>query len=341
ILDGIGETDMVARYVLNGDVKDWSRNNLHGKLNGDGRFVDDKQFGKVLSLTGNNTFVTLPGEVLTGLESISVAGWIYLHSTQSGQRFFDFGKNEKSHFSASPAGSTQRPGYQAILTINGNNLPAIAPSVEPNKWVHLAVVIDISSRTTFIYLNGKQAGQATGIPNELTQLFGNKNAKSTLYIGRSLAAADPCLNALLHDLRIYRVPLSEKQVANIYNNALHNNTSVSVNTTAKTEDDLQQFATTEPQLYNAYLVSVANTAVSTEVGTLPRLPEYVNGVYKNAINGPKVRVLWPNPNNNNEVLKPGQYKITGRVPGTALQPQVTVTVNEVAKAIAPKQTLQA
>ncbi|MES2268554.1 MAG: beta-L-arabinofuranosidase domain-containing protein [Bacteroidota bacterium] len=339
ILDGIGETDMAARYLLNGDVKDWSRNNLHGKLNGDGRFVDDERFGKVLSLNGKNAFITLPGEVLTGLESISVTGWIYLRSTQPGQYLFDFGKNEKGHFSATPAGSTQRQGYQAIITANGKTLPALAPAIEPNKWAHLAVVLNIPSGTTLIYLNGIKVGQATGILNDLTQVFGSKNAKSTLYVGRSLVATDPYLNALLHDLRIYRVPLTDKQVAGIYNNALHNN-GVNVNTAAKTEDDLQQFAAAEPQLYNAYLVSVADTAVSTEVGTLPRLPAYVNGIYKNGLNGPKVRVLWPNPNNNHEVIRPGSYKITGRVPGTALLPQVTVTVNEVKKQTAPKQTLQ-
>ena len=27
ILDGIGETGLIARYVFDGDVKDWSRNN--------------------------------------------------------------------------------------------------------------------------------------------------------------------------------------------------------------------------------------------------------------------------------------------------------------------------
>ena len=28
ILDGIGETGLIARYVFDGDIKDWSRNNL-------------------------------------------------------------------------------------------------------------------------------------------------------------------------------------------------------------------------------------------------------------------------------------------------------------------------
>ena len=32
ILDGIGETGMIARYVFDGDGKDWSRNNLHAKF---------------------------------------------------------------------------------------------------------------------------------------------------------------------------------------------------------------------------------------------------------------------------------------------------------------------
>ena len=100
ILDGIGETGMIARYVFNGDTKDWSRNNLHAKFGGaEAAFVADSRFGKVLSLSGdNNAFVTIPGEALTDLESLSISGWIYLRSKQPGQRFFDFGKDENKHF---------------------------------------------------------------------------------------------------------------------------------------------------------------------------------------------------------------------------------------------------
>src|SRR5688500_1586537 len=91
-LDGIGETGMIARYVFNGDLKDWSRNNLHAKFQGaEATFVNDNRFGKVLSLSGdNNSFLTIPGEALTDLESLSISGWIYLRSNQPGQRFFDF-----------------------------------------------------------------------------------------------------------------------------------------------------------------------------------------------------------------------------------------------------------
>src|SRR6476620_7170043 len=84
ILDGIGETGMIARYVFNGDLRDWSRNNLHAKYpGGEATFVNDNRFGRVLSLSGdNNSFVTIPGEALTDLESLSISGWIYLRSKQ-------------------------------------------------------------------------------------------------------------------------------------------------------------------------------------------------------------------------------------------------------------------
>lgn len=97
ILDGIGETGLIARYLFNGDARDWSRNNLHGRTQA--KFVDDPRFGKVLSLSGDTSaYVVLPGEALTDLESLSISGWINLRAQQPGQRFFDFGKDAGKHF---------------------------------------------------------------------------------------------------------------------------------------------------------------------------------------------------------------------------------------------------
>lgn len=84
ILDGIGETGLIARYVFDGDAKDWSRNNLHGKIQDTkAKFVNDEQFGTVLSLPADSkAFVVIPGDALTGEESLSITGWIYLRSAQ-------------------------------------------------------------------------------------------------------------------------------------------------------------------------------------------------------------------------------------------------------------------
>ncbi|SDF75510.1 beta-L-arabinofuranosidase domain-containing protein [Chitinophaga filiformis] len=345
ILDGIGETGMIARYVFNGDLKDWSRNNLHGKSQGDEiKFVNDERFGKVLSLPGNNNaFVKLPGEALSDIESLSISGWIYLRSKQSGQRFFDFGEDDTKHFFAAPVGTNAQEGYQALITAGqGNKKGAVSPAIELNKWVHLAIVIDIPSKSMITYVDSKPVGEAKDIPSELTAVFGQRaGEKRQLYIGKSLLPGDPYLNAMIHDFRIYRIALSRRQVAGIYNNSQTGINEGVVNTTGKHEDDLPHFSPTQAQLYNAYLVHVADVEVETALGNLPRLPSYIEGTYKNGMKGPKVRVLWPFPIDNNAVLKPGRYTVTGRVAGTDFQPKAFVTVKKSDKSATPDLKLAA
>jgi DUF1680 family protein len=345
ILDGIGETGMIARYVFNGDLKDWSRNNLHAKFQGpEATFVNDNQFGKVLSLSGeSNAFVTIPGEALTDLESLSISGWIYLRSTQPGERFFDFGKDDTKHFFAAPVGTKAQEGFQALITSEKDGKKgAVSPAIEANKWVHLAIVIDIPSKSITTYVNSKVVGESKDIPSELTEVFGQQPGEKHIYIGKSLLPGDPNLNAMVHDFRIYRVPLNSGQVGAIYNNARRGRVINEGMVNAKqrrVEDDLPRFSPTEAQLYNTYLVKVSDVKVETEVGNLPRLPPYVQGTYKEEMKGPKVRVLWPATINNTAVLKPGHYTITGRVAGTDFQPKAFVTIKQTDRSSTPKLKL--
>ncbi len=347
ILDGIGETGMIARYVFNGDLKDWSRNNLHAKYQGgEATFVNDTRFGKVLSLPGENAFVTIPAEALTDLESLSISGWIYLRSKQPGQRFFDFGLDATKHFFAAPAGTNAQEGYQALITAEKvEKKGAVSPAIELNKWVHLTIVIDVPSKTMITYVDSRPVGETKDIPTELTAVFGQQTAdKKSLYIGKSFLPGDPNLNALLYDFRIYRVPLSRRQVAGIFNNARGGRgmNEGLVNTTGRrVEDTLPKFPPSEAQLYNTYLVNVSDVEVETAVGNLPRLPSYVPGIYKNEMQGPKVRVIWPADIDNSAVLKPGRYTITGRVAGTGLQPKALVTIKSSNKTITPGSKLKA
>ncbi|KRT13840.1 hypothetical protein ASU31_22425 [Pedobacter ginsenosidimutans] len=343
ILDGIGETGMSARYIFNGDAKDWSRNNFHAKFQGEGvKFINDSRFGKVLSLSGdNNSFVTIPGEALTDIESLSISGWIYLRSKQPGQRFFDFGKDVTKHFFAAPVGTSAQADFQTLITAKENNKNgAVSPALELNKWVYITIVIDIPSKSMVTYVDSKPVAEVKNIPLELTTVFDQQSvAKNLLYIGKSLVPGDPYLNAMIHDFRIYRVPLSAGQIAAIYRNA-KGGTQESVVNVGKREDDLPKFSSGTPQLYNAYLAHVPDIQVETEVGNLPRLPSYVTGTYQNKMKGPKVRVLWPSPTDNSEVLKPGSYTVTGRVAGTVFQPKALVTVKALKKSAAPALKLE-
>jgi DUF1680 family protein len=336
ILDGIGETGMIARYVFNGDLKDWSRNNLHGKAQAaDVKFVTDSRFGKVVSLSGErNSYITLPADVLTDIESISISGWVYLRSKQQGQHLFDFGKDVNRHFFTVPAGDSKQEGLITGINAGVKKFTAASAAIELNKWVYLTIVIDVPAKSVQTYLDSKLVSETKNLNIELAAVFGEAEDKKQLFIGKSLLSADPNLNALIHDFRIYRVPLNRKQVAGIYTNAQKGAQQSTVNV-SKQEDDLPRFSKTEARLYNQFLVRVTDVSVETEVGTLPRLPSYVMGTYKDNFKGPQVRVLWPAATDNSAVLKSGTYTITGRVAGTSYTPKALVTVKESRKTKTP------
>tara|TARA_R110002049_G_scaffold38978_6_gene120452 strand:- start:47841 stop:50897 length:3057 start_codon:yes stop_codon:yes gene_type:complete len=343
ILDGIGETGLIARYVFDGDAKDWSRNNLHGKIQDSKvKFIDDDKFGKVLFLPeAIKAFVVLPGQVVAGIESLSITGWVYMQSKESGQQFFDFGKSDKSHFSVAPMGNKNHDGFQAeITTETADAYKTNSSALEVGKWNHIAVVINTPSKSLSTYVNGKKTAETKNVELDFEQLFDIDSANNMLYIGKSIVSENAYINAKLHDFRIYRIPLSQKQIGRIYYNALGLEESV-VNENKKQVDDLPEFAETSPQLYNEYLTNVSDVEVETVVGHLPRLPRYVKGVYRNGIQGPQVRVLWPASTDNNEVLKTGQYTVIGRVAGTDLKPKATVTVKDAKEHETPHRKLEA
>ena len=342
ILDGIGETGLIARYIFKVDARDWSRNNLHASIQGsDFRFAEDELFGNVLSLPGDSeAFISIPGESVTGQESLSITGWIYLRTAKGGQIFFDFGKSSQSHFFAAPAGTKDKEGYQAQIITNSGKYIASSPAVAVNKWNHLAIVINVPSKTLSTYLNGVLVSEAKNAEVELEHLFDNNSGENNkLYIGKSLASDNTYLNARLHDFRIYRIPLSERQIARIHENSLKKEEPV-VRTRDESDRSLPKFPETTPQLYNAYLTRVPDIQAETEVGYLPRLPRYVQGVYSNKTEGPDVRVLWPAPVDNSQVLTPGTYTVTGRVAGTEIQPNAIVRVKEAKQPPAPDRTLE-
>jgi DUF1680 family protein len=342
LLDGIGETGLIARYVFREDANDWSRNNLHARVEGTGyRFVSDSLFGRALWLSGDSkTYIALPGEAVTGEESISITGWIYLDSSKPGQLFFDFGKDSLSHFFAAPAGAGEKIGCLTQLFTSSGSYFTASRTIAAGKWNHLAVVINVPSKTLSTYLNGLRVGELANVKMVLSHLFDDDPENNTLLIGKSLSSNNGFLNARLHDFRIYRIPLSDKQIATIYNNALKKEEPVA-RRRGEQDKNLPVFSDSVPQLYSGFLTEVADIEVQTEVGTLPELPRFVRGKYRNQTVGPDVRVIWPSPMDNSEVLSPGKYTVTGRIAGSDIKPKAIVTVRENKKHFAPKLSLEA
>ncbi|WP_313513668.1 beta-L-arabinofuranosidase domain-containing protein [Sphingobacterium sp.] len=338
ILDGIGETGMIARYVFDGNLKDWSRNGLHANSrNNEPKFIKDEKFGNVLSLSGGkDDYLALPAGTLNGLESLSISVWLSLKSDGTGQYIFDFGKDNNQHFFAAPFGTSAQKGFQALITDQGDNKGgAIAQVLPLNKWIHVAIVVDVFSKNIVSYVDGKQVAEGNKIPQEIAKLF---DPSGKFNIGKSLLDEGATLNALVHDFRIYRVALTKKQVSGIYFNG-QNAVREDKKTMGKAEDDLPTYELTKAQLYNQYLLKVSDVKLETALGELPRLPSFVEAEYKEGFQGPKVRVLWPADIDNDAVLKAGEYVVTGRIPGTDLQPKAFVTVKGFADSKTPSEKL--
>src|SRR5436190_7739482 len=91
-LDGIGETSLVARYALQDNAEDSSRNQAHATVRGTGNFVDDPMFQRALLLTGDGSHAQLPATALDNEDTITVTTWLFLPTGGSGP-VFDFGRD--------------------------------------------------------------------------------------------------------------------------------------------------------------------------------------------------------------------------------------------------------
>ncbi|MBM3312138.1 MAG: hypothetical protein FJY80_11585, partial [Candidatus Aminicenantes bacterium] len=148
-------------------------------------------------------------------------------------------------------------------------------------------------------------------------------------IGRGPADSEPTLNAKVRDFRVYRIALTEPQVAAIRNNALKGLPGGGGGGRASVPPPALV-----PVLFTAApLESVPDIQAETVVGHLPRLPKTVPAVYAGKAKGPDVRVVWPAPKDNAQTLVPGAYAVTGKVPGTAFEPKAVVKVKPAPKAV--------
>jgi DUF1680 family protein len=320
-LDGIGETGLIARYALNGNAEDASRNQFHAAIRGNGAaFVNDEQFRQqALLLTGDGSHLQLPGETLNGEDTLSVAAWIYFPTGATGP-IFEFGQNAATRFSA----VANQSGFRAAIALNGAaRETSPAPFLE-NRWLHVAVVLDPAARVLTTYLDGARVGQVTDVAVNAAQIVHQTTrASNRFFIGRSQDDAAPTVHARFRDFRIYRIALNDQQVATIRNNAL------ATRTTAAARAPQPEISTAGIPLESplaASIASVPDVTVETVVGYLPRLPVEVAANYRDGKRGPNVRVIWPAPTDNSEVQKPGPYTVTGKIPGTSLAPKATVIV---------------
>ncbi len=328
-LDGIGETALIARYLFNGDTEDGSRNTYHATLHGKAVYVEDERFGRVLSLPGGEkgAYVQLPSQALDDVDTLSIVGWLKVKDVSPWQRFFDLGQNTARNFFCTPVGEERDSGCRARITVEGWNAEQgpTAFRVRTGRWVHLGVVLDAAGKTLSLYVDGVRVGHSTGVDLRLTKVLNQDDpGANQLYIGKS-RYRDAALGARLHDVRLYSVALSDRQVAVIRHNAVSDQEMAPAATLATAQEETHEETAGVAPLYDG-LTAVPDITAATVIGRLPRLPIHIVGVYGKGAPGPRVRVIWPAPADNGQVQQAGSYVVTGTVPGTVFTPRAVVTV---------------
>jgi hypothetical protein len=288
-----------------------------------GAFVDDKQFGRVLSLSWDDgVFLSLPAATLAEVESLSVVGWVNLAADKANQRLFDFGKNADASFYCDLTGAEVKDGYRAqIASSSAANEPApAAAQIATDRWVHLAVVLDPANKTLTIYTDGARVGQTKNIAMGIDQVLDQQNADlNKLYIGRSQSGGNG-LKAKLHDVRLYSEALNDEQVATIRRNAIAGTQRATNGADGKADNTSRMQAANMPNSAGPELSGVTDITATTNVGQLPKLPITIAAMYASGAKGPEVRVIWPSPRDNNVVLKAG-ITVTAKLPARASRPR--------------------
>lgn len=330
-LDGIGETALIARYLFNGNSEDWSRNTYHATLHGEATYVDDEQFGRVLSLPGgrNGGYVQIPGRALIDIESLTVTGWVNVKDLTPWQRFYDLGLGNGRYLYCTPVGQERADGCRVRMTASGYGAekgPATF-RVATGQWVHLATVLDAATKTLSLYVDGVRVGQSAGVDWALTDILSQDDpSENHAYIGRSLYDGDALLGGKVYDVRFYSIALTDRQIAVIRRNAISEEASTVPRTVTPAPAESAGPPEKTSSLYGAEVTAVPDIATETVVGCLPHLPIALCAEYADGADGPEVRVIWPAPTDNSQVQQPGTYTITGTVPGTAFVPKAMVTV---------------
>jgi hypothetical protein len=206
-----GMNGLAALYAFENNVQDSSGKGLHGTANGEPAYVSGPAgMGMALAFDGTNDYVDLPiGTLISSLNSATLAAWVnYPNIGNAWQRIFDFGTGATVYMFMSPDNGATN-GLRFAITTAGNSGEQLVtcPSDFPSGWHHVAVVIDSDTMTLTLYQDGTLVDSAatTVLPKDLGVTTQN-------WLGRSQFAADPYLNGVLDDFRIFDRALSEGEV---------------------------------------------------------------------------------------------------------------------------------
>ncbi len=193
---------LAHRYSFAEDAGD-SIGMAHGQLKGNATISAEK-----LSLPGSSgSYANLPGGLVSGSRKASIEFWADINPNTYWARIFDFGNMVGGGGTSDLFLTPRMSSTQYRMEVNG--LVLDVPGNLNQQSVHVVCIVDPPSNYSAIYVNGVLAKEQTGSISSLESI-----GKGWAFLGRSLYAADPYLNADIDEFRIYDGRLTPQEITN-------------------------------------------------------------------------------------------------------------------------------
>jgi len=150
----------------------------------------------------------LPAGIVSTLSNFTVMTWVRLNSTANWNRILDFGSGTTAYMFLAPQNGTDGHVRFAITTSGAGGEQQINSSATMTAGVWYQVAVTLNGNTGILYLNGLPVGTNNAITLRPSSLGNTVNN----YLGRS-QYADPYLDGLMDEFRIYNAGLSPAEIA--------------------------------------------------------------------------------------------------------------------------------
>jgi DUF1680 family protein len=167
--------------------------------------------GNAVNLNGAGAYVAVPGGILAGATSFTVATWVRRDTAQAWARVFDFGSGTGTNmFLTGQAGASGTLRYAITSGGAGAEQRINAPAALPvGAWTHVAVTQ--TGNLGVLYVNGVEVARNTA----LTVRPSGLGATTQNWIGRSQYAGDPTLDGAVDGFRVYARALTAAEIADL------------------------------------------------------------------------------------------------------------------------------
>jgi len=165
-----------------------------------------------LTLTSTSSqFVSLPAGMVSTLSNFTIEAWVKLNSTANWARIFDFGNNTTVYMFLTPQNGTTGKVRYAITTSGSGGEQQLDGNSALTTGVWHQVAVTWNANTGMLYVDGVPVGTN----NAMTLKPSSLGSTVSNYLGKS-QSANPYLNGLLDEFRIYSVALSATEIAATY-----------------------------------------------------------------------------------------------------------------------------